>query len=205
MTEIHNTKICKKCVTTKLFSEFYKEKRNTDGYTGTCIKCTKERLRGWLDNNKEKSSLYTKKYKKNNVEKILLAGKKYYENNKGKIALYSKSNRHANKEKEILRHKKYRNDNKEKIILASKKYLKNNREKINANKMRYKATKIQATPLWFEKDKVELVYKKALEWNMHVDHIVPLKGKNVCGLHCWANLQLLEASLNKSKGNRIPT
>ena len=52
MTEIHNTKICKKCVTTKLFSEFYKEKRNTDGYTGTCIKCTKERLRGWLDNNK---------------------------------------------------------------------------------------------------------------------------------------------------------
>ena len=37
----------------------------------------------------------------------------------------------------------------------------------------------------------------------HVDHIVPLKSKIVCGLHCSANLQVIPAIINSSKGNRV--
>jgi predicted nucleic acid-binding Zn-ribbon protein len=39
-----------------------------------------------------------------------------------------------------------------------------------------------------------------IEW--HVDHIIPLKGKNVCGLHLWTNLAVIPKVENLRKGNK---
>jgi hypothetical protein len=96
----------------------------------------------------------------------------------------------------------YKKINAEKVKITNRKHFENNRELYRNRDMNRIARKQQAIPLWFEQEKVALVYKKAKEWGFEVDHIVPLKGKNVCGLHCWANLQLLDSSLNCSKGNR---
>jgi 5-methylcytosine-specific restriction endonuclease McrA len=40
-----------------------------------------------------------------------------------------------------------------------------------------------------------------VQW--HVDHIIPLQGKNVSGLHVPENLQVIQGSLNIKKGNRF--
>jgi hypothetical protein len=37
------------------------------------------------------------------------------------------------------------------------------------------------------------------EW--HVDHIEPLRGKDICGLHIWSNIQVIPKRLNLIKGS----
>lgn len=65
----------------------------------------------------------------------------------------------------------------------------------------YKTSKIQRTVPWSELDQIKDLYNKCPE-GYHVDHIVPLNGKLVSGLHVLDNLQYLPASDNCSKSNK---
>lgn len=60
----------------------------------------------------------------------------------------------------------------------------------------------KSIPSWGDKALTEIVYAKARAYGFEVDHIVPLKHPLVCGLHVWANLQLLDRNLNRTKKNR---
>ena len=59
---------------------------------------------------------------------------------------------------------------------------------------------LQAQPAWVDKEALRDVYLEARYFQMHVDHIIPLKGKNVSGLHVPTNLQLLYPEENRKKG-----
>ena len=106
-----------------------------------------------------------------------------------------------NKEKVNIRNKKYRENNPHKARKFTKEWSSKNRDKRNASLASYRASKHQAEPLWCEHEKIKTLYEKAKEYNMEVDHIVPLQGKSVCGFHCWHNLQLLDRGHNASKSN----
>jgi 5-methylcytosine-specific restriction endonuclease McrA len=91
-------------------------------------------------------------------------------------------------------------------------YAKNNKGKCNANTAKRKAAKLQRTPSWLTKEQWKEIRQfyieaKELSWlsqgGLDVDHIVPLQGKDVSGLHVPWNLQIIPSPLNKAKSNKL--
>lgn len=89
----------------------------------------------------------------------------------------------------------------EALKAASLAWQKENPGKANAQRAKRRATKLQATPSWAETDLIREFYVNCPAGH-HVDHIVPLQGRKVSGLHVLANLQYLTASENLSKSNK---
>jgi len=134
----------------------------------------------------------------------------------GKADLYTEQNRQwyaKNRAKVRARAKLYYTENRDELIERTRQWRAKNPHKVSKNN-RIRNTRLeQAIPPWFEEDKVKTIYLKrdelnaALGTDLQVDHIIPLnpRDKSVCGLHCWANLQLLEQSLNDSKKDSYHT
>ena len=76
-----------------------------------------------------------------------------------------------------------------------------NKDKQNAKSNMEKAAKLQRIPPWADLNAIKEFYLNRPE-GYHVDHIVPLRGKAVSGLHVLENLQYLPAKENLAKGNR---
>jgi hypothetical protein len=103
----------------------------------------------------------------------------------------------------------YRNLNKEKANQSIKKSKAKKQEKYKAIKAKYKSIKLNAIPKWADLEKISCLYSVAAMLNKygnqkyHVDHIIPLKNKNVCGLHTYENLRVISALENLKKGNKF--
>jgi hypothetical protein len=164
----------------------------------SCITC----IRIYDEANKEKR----KAYREANAEKI----KAYREANKEKHKTYVKTWYKKNKEEVIARSIAWRKSNIEAGRINNKRYKDRYPEKRRAQRVKDKAGKINRTPKWLTKKDIkamENIYaksaRKTLETGIlhHVDHIIPLRGKLVSGLHVPSNLQVIPAKENLVKNN----
>lgn len=92
-----------------------------------------------------------------------------------------------------------------------KKWSKNNTNKLTAKQAKRQAEKLNRTPKWLTKDQLDEIEDFYIIAKMfqiytgemyHVDHILPLKGKRVSGLHVPWNLQVLHWKENLKKSNK---
>lgn len=172
-------KRCSKCRIEKSKCEFSKRSNAADGLQFWCKACRKVSFDAYKGANKAHIKNWQKTYRVENPEAIAKAQAKYRETNRSKrnayFALYSKMNKGK------------------KAAVAAKR----------------KAAKLAATPSWANQAYIALFYELArleserIGVKVHVDHIVPLKSSKVCGLHCEHNLQLMVASANLKKSNRV--
>jgi hypothetical protein len=186
-------KLCLQCKITKSFDEFHKRTRSKDGFHHYCKTCCNQ----YYQNNSETRKLYSKNYRLVNAHIISSKMKNYYTNNID----YHKELRHT-----------YYLSNKVKVNSYNSLYRKDNKGVCNAATTHYRLVKKKSTPQWLSQVQLEDIkefYNLAqdLAWlnqdgkAFHVDHIVPLRGKIVCGLHVPWNLQLLPGDLNFKKSN----
>lgn len=117
-----------------------------------------------------------------------------------------------NKNKVYEYNKDWVNENKDKVAKNYKNWQVNNRAKVNSYNSYRRALELQATPKWLtasHKLHIECRYSLATMFSNntgeqhHVDHIIPLNGKTVCGLHVPWNLQVITAKENLSKSNKV--
>lgn len=119
----------------------------------------------------------------------------------------SAANYAANRDARRAKHAEYSKANAEKKRKTASEWAKANREKRAAIWASYYTSKLRAMPSWASREEIEKVYQEARVMTLqtgvqhHVDHIVPLQGSNVSGLHVHWNLQVLTALDNAKKKN----
>ena len=80
---------------------------------------------------------------------------------------------------------------------------KNNSGRVNARNAKRRALKSQATPPWANQSLIGAIYERAHDLGLHVDHVIPLRHKLVCGLDVPFNLPLVTGGAKKKKGNHF--
>jgi len=163
---------------------------------------SKEYFQEYNLKNKNYLREYRKQYYIKNKKERSIKSKIYRENNKDFIKQLSHNYHKNNADLISLKKKVYREQNKDKIKATIKNWYNKNYHRYLVAKAKRRALLKQALPKFADLKKIREIYKDCPK-GFHVDHIVPLQGKNVCGLHVEWNLQYLTPYDNLVKSNKL--
>jgi len=152
----------------------------------------KDVFKEYREKNREKRNAYNRAYQKERKKN----DEEFRNRENARVLAWYHENFEKIKDKKNARNRKWRSNNKDIVNFHTNK--------------RYTAKK-QRLPVWInEKNlkQIQVMYTLAsaltkstgVQW--HVDHIIPLQGKNVSGLHVPENLQVIQGSLNIRKNNK---
>lgn len=207
-------KICRGCHVEKILSDFYRNTPMADGHLNYCKKCSDNKKVDYNNTpeRKKANALALKKWRKENPELRRAQDKRHYYNDPAKrirkAAIWAEKNKERKQQNQAEWYARTFDIMRDTYCKNSRRWTKENRPHANAIRAKYKASKKNATPRWandfFMREAYALstLRSKVSGFEWHVDHIVPLQSKVVCGLHVEHNLQVIPASINCRKNNR---
>jgi hypothetical protein len=217
-----DNKKCSRCKIVKPRSTFSRASKEPDGLQYHCKECDAKAGAAYRAANPDKAKARHRKYAAENPDKVKAQQQAWAEKNPDKVRAKSRKYYHSHKEHEAARMKawtaknpdwkknytkKWRLANIDHCKAYDAQYWRNNKPLVYAKSARRRAALLRAIPSWADHDKIAAIYAQCIETaeatgiEYHVDHIVPLRSKIVCGLHCEGNLQILTGLDNSKKHN----
>ena len=194
-------KQCSKCQQIKPLSEFHRNERSRDGHKSRCKPCNNADSAVWKQQNQERASKRYAEWAAKNRDKTRAASKRWNERHPG--LAWQRRIAKVGREVENERSRQWSAANREKARAWKARWKKANPEAVAAFTGKRRAALNNAIPAWANEQAILDIYRECRNHpDHHVDHIVPLVSKIVCGLHCEANLRIIPAVENYSKNNR---
>ena len=151
-----------------------------------CTKCSKDKPLSEFHRDKQKATGYRVDCK---ACRLLIRKERYTQG----------------KTKELSMNAIWQSENREHKNYVNTLWSKGNRASKNHSEAKRKARRVSATPSWADEDAIKRMYivSRFLSEHIepyHVDHVIPLQGNNICGLHVEYNLDVIPALDNLRKG-----
>lgn len=223
--ELAATKVCNECGKRKSLSKFFASQPQSR----KCKDCQNERMRKKYASNREEKLAKCAEYRKANKERIKRSMADWYKVNRDHVLkrCHEYNKRENVKKRESKRQATRYAEKRESIVEQRRRYYESNPEAIKRireyskahyrqNKPMYfakgakrRAARLRATPLWADTKAIEAFYveaaRKTAETGIKhvVDHIIPLQGRTVSGLHVENNLRVITEIENLQKSNKL--
>jgi hypothetical protein len=176
---MNSLKQCTICESTKPRSDYGKDLGRVDGFVSECRECVRARAnRVYWENHEEKVE-YQRRYQRTNPDIYRKSSLGYY----------------------------YRNRNE--CLDRNTRWIKDHPEYVAAQSAVSRAQRKNAMPAWANRKAIARIYREARRVTQEtgvkhvVDHVIPLSGKYVCGLHVEGNLMVITHEENALKSNKF--
>ena len=203
-------KKCTLCGVDKPVDRFYKRADSPDGYRHDCVECIKARVkkRHFADHAQRIAGMRERHAAKVAANPNWYA--EHYAKNKDRIDAHSKKQYAVNRVDRIEKQKQWAEENPSKVRTYKSAWKKANPGFVREDSVRRRLAYVQQTPAWADARRTRAYYDVCSFFNevngytkYHVDHIIPLRGKRVSGLHVHTNLRVIPARENERKNNKF--
>lgn len=215
-------KLCTNCGKSKPHTEFYKSRR-------TCKDCYREQSQRGYQRNKDRVLARGVEYRKANKNRLRKYMADWYTKNRERVLERSKQYNSLDrvKKRERLRQAKLYAEDRDNIQAKRKRFYAENpaaklrlleyqleyysthKDAATERVVKRNALKLKAFPAWADRNAIRAAYRLARQRTAEtgirhvVDHVVPLQGRKVCGLHVHNNLQVITEKENLEKFNKF--